>query len=166
LREAVDEREQAGRGGQRAGDVEPRAVAALRPDVVQQRSAPIAAGTANSRFTYRHQRQDSVLGEHAAEQQADRAAAAGDRAEDAERLAALGRVGERRGQQRQRRGREQRAERALQRRGRRRARRSSGGAAERRGDGEAEQAADERPLAAEEVAERPPSSSRLPNASA
>ena len=55
------------------------------------------------------------LGEEPAEQQADRAAGAGDRAVDAERLAALLRIGERGGEQRQRGGGEHRGEHALER---------------------------------------------------
>ena len=58
-----------------------------------------------------------VLGQHAAEQQPDRAAGPGDRAEDAERLAPLGRVGERHRQRGQGGRRQQRAERALDRAG-------------------------------------------------
>ena len=91
------------------------------------------------------------LGQRAAEQQPDRAAHAGDRGVDAERLAALGRVGERRRQQRQRRGREQRAEHALQRAGADEHAEALGRAARGGGAGEAEQAGDERPLAAEQV---------------
>ena len=93
------------------------------------------------------------LGEDSAEEQADRRAAAGDRAEDAERLAALGGVAERDGEQRERGRREQRGEDTLRRaRGDEHAERP-GGAAHRGGGGEAEQAADEGPLAPEQVAE-------------
>ena len=62
-------------------------------------------------------------------------------------------IGEGRGQQRERGGREQRAEDALQRAGGDEHAEALGGAAERRGDGEAEQAGDEDALAAEEVAD-------------
>jgi len=54
------------------------------------------------------------FGQRAAEQQADRTTHAGDRGVDAERLAALGGLGERRCQQRERGRREHRGEDALQ----------------------------------------------------
>jgi hypothetical protein len=91
------------------------------------------------------------LGEQAAEQQAERAAGARDRAVDAERLAALCRVCERGGEQRQRGRRQQRGEGALQRAGRDQQAEALRGAAERGRAGEAEQAGDERPLAPEQV---------------
>ena len=56
-----------------------------------------------------------VLGQHAAEQQTDDGAAAGDRAEHAERLAAFARLGEGRGDQGERRRRHERGARTLQR---------------------------------------------------
>ena len=93
------------------------------------------------------------LGQHAAEQQPDRRAAAGDGAVDAERLAALVGIGEGGRQQRQCRGGEQRAEDALGRAGGDQHPEGARGAAHRGRGGEAEQAADERPLAAEQVAE-------------
>ena len=94
-----------------------------------------------------------VLGEDAAEQQADRTAGAGDGAEDAERPGALAAGRERRRQQRERGGGEQRAEHALQRAGGDEHLEALRGAADGGRGGEAEQADDERPLAAEEVAE-------------
>ena len=111
VREAVDEREQAGRGGDRARDVEARAV--RRDDVVQQRERGDRGRDREQQVHVEAPAPGGVLGEQAAEQQADRGAAAGDRAEDAERLGALGRVGEGGGQQAERGGREQRAEDAL-----------------------------------------------------
>jgi hypothetical protein len=91
------------------------------------------------------------LGEHAAEQQPDRGAAAGDRAVDPERLVALGRLGERRRQQRERRGREDRAQRALEGAGDREHDERLRGATDRGCEREADQAADERPPAPEQV---------------
>ena len=94
-----------------------------------------------------------VLGQNAAEQQADRAAGAGDGAEDAECAGAI-RAGRERGrQQRERGGGEQRTEDALQRACADEHLEALRGAADRGRGGEAEQARDERPLAAEEVAE-------------
>src|SRR4029079_18703829 len=95
------------------------------------------------------------LGERPAEQEAERAAGAGDRAEDAERLPALGRIGERRGQQRERRGREHRREDALQRTRRHEHPERLCGAAQRGCAREAQKARDERPLAPEEVRDAP-----------
>jgi hypothetical protein len=94
-----------------------------------------------------------VLGEDPAEQQADRGAAAGDRAEDPEGGVALLRVGERRGQQRECRGGEECAEDALQGTGGDEDAEGLRGPAEGGGDGEADQADDEGGLAAEEVAD-------------
>ena len=150
--EAVDEREQAGRGGQRARDVELRAGAGTRCSCSSSERAD-RGRDAKSRFTYRHQRQERYSVSTPPSSRPIGGAAAGDRAEDAERLAALLRVGERGGQQRQRGGSEQRAEDALHgARGDQHAE-AVGGAAERGGDGEADQADDEGPLAAEEVAD-------------
>ena len=103
--------------------------------------------------TYRHQRQSSTSVSTPPSSRPTRAAGAGDRAEDAERLGALGGLGERRGQQRERGGREQRAEHALQGAGADEQAEALRGAAERGCAGEAEQAGDEGPLAAEQVAD-------------
>ena len=92
-----------------------------------------------------------VLGQDAAEDQADGAAATGDRAVDAERLGALLGVGEHHGEQGERGGREQRAEDALQGTGAEHHRLAGGGAAERGGRGEADQTDDEGALAAPQV---------------
>ena len=132
----------------------------------QQQRPPTNAAAREDQVHVQAPAPGQVLGQHAAEQQADRAAAAGDRAVDAERLAALLRVGERGGQQRQRRGREQRAERALAGAGRDQHGEVDRGAADGRGAGEAEQAGQERPFRPNRSASRPPSSSRLPNARA
>jgi hypothetical protein len=93
------------------------------------------------------------LREHAAEDQADRRTAAGDRAPDAKRLVALGAVAEGRRQQRHRGRGEQRGECALE--------RPRGGqhaeglrrAADRRGEREPGESGDEGPLAPEQVAD-------------
>ncbi len=96
-----------------------------------------------------------VLGQQPAEHQPDRPAAAGDRAEDAERLAAFLRVAERGGQQPQRRGSQERAECALARARRHQHAEAGRGPADGGGDGEADQPAEERYLAPDQVA-RPP----------
>ena len=93
------------------------------------------------------------LCQYAAEQQPDRGAAAADRAVDAERLVPLRALGKGGGQEREGGGGKQRARCALERsragEHRERLRRS----AQRRGECEAGGAADQRPLAAEEVAQ-------------
>ena len=93
------------------------------------------------------------VGEDAAEQHADRAAAGGDEAEDAHRLRALGRLGEERHHQRERDRRDDGAADALH--GARddedalRGREAAG----QRGDREERDAGEEEPAVAEEVAE-------------
>ena len=57
VREAVDQREQAGARGERARDVQARLVRAATCWSTTSR-APNTATPANARFTYRHQRQD------------------------------------------------------------------------------------------------------------
>ena len=91
------------------------------------------------------------LGQRAAEQQADGTPHTCDRGVDAERLAALLGIGERRRQQRERGGREQRAENALKCPGGDEHVEALRGAAERRRAREADQAGDERPFAPEQV---------------
>ena len=107
-----------------------------------------------------------VLRQEAAEQQADGAAHAGDRAEDAERAGALLGMGEGRGQHGQRGGGEDRGERALQRAGADEQLEALRGAAEGGGDGEADEADEEHAARPNMSERRPPSSSRLPKASA
>ena len=92
-----------------------------------------------------------VLGEHAAEQQPDDRAAAGDRAEDAERLAALARLGERRGDQGQRGRRHERGARALERAAGDEDLERRRGAGQRGGQAEAGQPDGERPAPADPV---------------
>jgi len=91
------------------------------------------------------------LGQRAAEQEPERPARTGDRAEDPERLRALRRVGERRGEDRERGRSEQRAEGPLERAGGDEQPEVLRGTAERGCTGEAEQAGDEGPLAPERV---------------
>ena len=151
--EAVDEREQAGRRGQRAREVEPGPAA--DGGVVQQ---------ARARDRRRDGEQDrhvqapapvERLGQRSAEQQADGAAHTGDGGVDAERLVAFSGIGERRRQQRQRGGREHGSERALQRPSADEHAEALRGAADGRRAGEAQQPGDERPFAAEQVGDAP-----------
>ena len=148
-RHAEHEREQAGRGDERAGDVEPRP--RRRRHVVEQAQA---ADRGRDREQDRHVQAPAPvehLGQEAAEQQAEGAAGAGDRAVDAERLGALAGLGERGGEQRERGRGEQRGEHALEGAGADEQPEALRGAAERGCTGEADQAGDERPLAAEQV---------------
>ncbi len=94
-----------------------------------------------------------VRGQRAAEQQPDRAAAGRDRPVDAERLAAFLRVGEGRGEQRQRGRREDGAENALAGAGGDQHREVDRRAADGGGHGEAREAGDEHDLAADQVGE-------------
>src|SRR4051812_12344894 len=95
VREAVDEREQAGRGGQGAGDVQARAGG--RNLVDQQRGGGDGGRDREQQVHVQAPAPGEVFGEDAAEQQSDRGAAAGDRAEDAKGLGPLVRGGEGRG---------------------------------------------------------------------
>ena len=113
LGEAVDQRDEAGGRQQHAGDVVAgvavapcsRAPAGRRERGGDQRDRHVDAEAPAPR---------GVLGQDAADDQADRRAAAGDRAEHAERLGALLRLGERHRDEGQRRRRHQRGEGALQ----------------------------------------------------
>ena len=148
-RHAEHEREQAGGGDERAGDVEPGPRRCRY--VVEQ---PQAADRGRDGEEDRHVQAPAPvehLGQEAAEQQAEGAAGAGDGAVDAERLGALGGLGERRGEQGERGRGEHRGEHALERAGADEQLEALRGAAERGCTGEAEQAGDERPLAAEQV---------------
>ena len=78
------------------------------------RMARMAVGTAIARLTYRLQRHERGLGEHAAEQQPDRRPSGRDRAEDAKRLRTVRRSLEGHGQQAERRGGQDRAEGSLE----------------------------------------------------
>ena len=148
-RQAEDEREQAARGQQRARDVEPRARTHRR--VLEQPRAGDRRGHGEEDRHVQAPAPAERLGQRAAEQQSDRAAHARDRGVDAERLAALRRIGERRRQQRQRGRGEQRAEGALQRARADEHAEAVGRATDGRGAGEAQQADDEGPLAPEQV---------------
>ena len=117
--------------------------------------AASAAGTANARFTNRHQRQLRYSVSTPPRIRPIAAPPTATAPNDAERLAALLGIGERRRQQRQRGRCEQRAEDALQRAGRDEHLEALREAAERARDGEAAEADDERALAPEEVADAP-----------
>ena len=153
VREAVDEPEQAGRRRGGAEQVEPPPVPVDVPG--EQPRGGHRRRDGEQQVHVQAPAPGEPLGERAAEQQPDGGPAAGDGAEDAERLPALGRLGERRGEERERGGREQRAEDALRGAGGDEHAERAGGASYGRGGGEAEQPGDERPLAAEEVAEAP-----------
>ena len=113
----------------------------------------MAAGSAIQEVHVQAPAPGQDLGEDAAEQQADGRAGTGDRAEDAERLAALaGSVNVVASRRERRRG-EQRAEQALRGTSGDEHLEGAGCTADGGGDGEAEQAADEGPFAAEQVAE-------------
>src|SRR6266540_6518669 len=116
-------------------------------------SAPTTVSAAKSTLTYNDEAPVEELRQHAAEQQADRGAAAADRAVDAERPGALGALGEAGREQGEGGGGEQRAGGPLQRSRTREDGEGRGGTAERRGEREAGRAADQRPLAPEEIAE-------------
>jgi len=151
--EPVDQAEHRGRDQRGAGQVQPGPGAGPLPGEQQHRS-----GHGEAREDQVHIQAPApgqVLGQDPAQHQADRAAGAHDRAVDAERLAALVRVAERRGQDRQGRGREKRAERPLG--GARRDQHGKAGrrAADGRRGGEPERAGQERDLAPDQVAEPP-----------
>ncbi len=153
VREAVDQREQPRRGEQRCPRG-PAAGARAARTLSKQPAGGDAAGHREQEVHVQAPAPDEPLGEDAAEQQARRAApppAIAPKMPNA--LPRSCRVGERDGEQCERRRREQRSEDALRRaRGDEHAE-GPGGTADRGGDGEAEQAADERPLAPEQVAE-------------
>ncbi len=152
-REAVDDPEQAEGGGDRTRNVDLRGAVS---DLVDDQGEGADRGRNREGEVDVHgPAPGDVLGEDAAEQKTDGGTTAGDRAEDAERLAALGRVGEGRGQQRERARGEQCAEHALQRARGDQHLEAGRGAADRRGGGEPEQADDEDALATEDVADAP-----------
>jgi hypothetical protein len=149
--EPVDEREQP-RGRRRCSRQVDRRPP-LRPLIGDQPQRPARCGQREREVDEHAQPPGNGLGEDAAEQQPEYAAAADDRAEDPERLAALGRLGERGRQQSQRRRSEDRREDALDRaRGDKHPERACG-AADRRCDRESQQSAREGPLASPQVAE-------------
>src|SRR5205823_13830709 len=151
LREPVDEGEQTGGRGERAGDVEPRAG---RADLVFHEGQGAERRRDREGEVYVHgPAPGQRLGEDAPKQQAEGAGAAGDSAVDAERPQALAGDGERGREQRERRGREQRAEHALDGAGADEHAEALRRAARRGRDRESDQADDERALAPEEIAE-------------
>ena len=91
------------------------------------------------------------LGEHAAEEDADGAAGAGDRAPDAHRLVALSALGEQDGDERQRGRGEQRGAKALHGAGRDQPTLALSEAAGKRSDGEEDETGDEQPATTEQV---------------
>ena len=90
--EAVDECEQPAGGGKRAGHIDLHG-GPLRL-VVEQRQRGDGGRHREKQVHVEAPAPAQVLGEHAAEQQADGTAAAGDSAVDSERLSALGGVAE------------------------------------------------------------------------
>ena len=152
-RETVDEREQAEHRGQRARhvDARPRGTRLAR----QQSERAERRRDREGEVHVQAPAPGEVLGQHAAEDEADGSAAAGDGAEDPERLSALGGVGEGGVQQRQGGGGEQRAEGALQCPRAREQAEALSGASERRCDGETDQPGDQGRPAAEDVADPP-----------
>ena len=126
-----------------------------RAGCLSSSTAPVAGEAGEDQVHVQAPAPGQVLGQDPAEHQADRAAGADDRAVDAERLAALLRVAERRGQDRQGGGREQRAERALGGACRHQHAEAGGRPADGRRGGEAERAGQERDLAPDQVAQPP-----------
>ena len=152
--EPVDHAEHAGRGEHHAQHVQP-GLAVGRLVAPQQQHAPDDGQAGEDQVHVQAPAPGQVLGQDPAEHQADRAAGAHDRAVDAERPAALLRVGERRGQDRQGRGREERAEHALRGAGRDQHAEAGRRAADGRCGGEAQRAGQEHVPAADQVAQPP-----------
>jgi hypothetical protein len=158
--EAVHEAGQAERDQRRAGDVVTGV--ALGPALADQ-AQPERAGDQRDRDV--HQQTPApvrVLGEHAAQQQADRGATAGDRPVHAEGLGPLLGVGEQYRQQGERGRREERPESALQRAGGEQRHPVVGQAAQAGGEGEADNAEQERALAAPVVGDPAPEQEQTP----
>ena len=151
--EPVDQAEHRGRDERDAGQVQPDPGAGALLLEQQHRSGPGEA--CEDQVHVQAPAPGQVLGQDPAQHQADRAAGADDRAVDAERLAALLGVAERRGQDRQGRRREQRPERALGGARRHQHAESGGRSADGRRGGEAERAGQERDLAPDQVAQPP-----------
>ena len=110
--ETVDERHQAGDDDGGAGDVELGRVL-VAGLLLEHQDCADDRDDGDRHVDVQAPAPGEVFRQGAAEHQADGATTAGDRAEDRERLGALGGVGERHGQQRQGGGREERAEDAL-----------------------------------------------------
>ena len=124
---------------------------AVRTCLERNSNAPVPATTARMRLTYRHQRQERYSVRTPPRQQANPGAGAGDRTEDPERFGALLRVGERGGQEGKRGGSEECGEDALNRARGDEGVEALGGTAQSGGNGKADEADDQRSLAAEEV---------------
>jgi len=126
--EAIDDGEQPGEGQHRAGDVDRRA---LGGTVVQPDQGADDGDGSEHQVDVEAVPPGQLLGQNPAEDQPHGAAAGGDSPEDPVRLAAITRVSERRGQDRQGGRSEQRGEHALHRPGRDEYREGVRGAADR-----------------------------------
>ena len=150
--ETVDQAEQAGRRRDGAGDVDPGPQCGRRLRTEEAQGGD-RGGDREEQVHVHAPAPVQVLGQRPAEDQPDRRAGAGDHAEHAERLVALGGNGEGRGQQAEGRRGQQRGEAALQGAGDDEDLEALGETAECGCDGEPGEAGDEDALAAEEVAE-------------
>ena len=153
LGEPVDQGDEAQRGGDRAGDVVAGVAAGAR---LGDQGAGEQGGHDGDRSVHRQAPAPrEVLGQDAAEQQAQGGAATGDRAHDAEGLGALLRVVEADADQGQGGGREEGGEPALEGAGSDEQPQVGGQAADERGQGEAAEADEEGPLATPVVRDAP-----------
>ena len=148
--EGVDEQRQARRDGDRAERVEGLRLALLAA-LLQQARREERRDDADRHVDPQDPFPAEVLGQDAAEQHAGGAAGARDRAPDAQRLVALGALGERVRDHRQRRGRQQRGAEALQRARGDELRLTRRQAAEQRREREQDEPDHEEPAAAEQV---------------
>ena len=151
VREPEDDSEQPGRGEHGSRPVHPRT--AVRPVAPHVSQGAGHRDRGEEQVDVQGPAPGEVLGQDAAEDEPHGTAAARDGSEDAERPAALARIAEGTDQGAQGGGCENGAECALKRPGRHQHAERRGGAAERRGEREPDQAGDEDPLAAEHVAE-------------
>ncbi len=151
--EPVDQAEHRPAGQHGAQRVQPLAAAGRLPH--QQRGGAGQRGPGEEQVHVQRPPPGQVLGQHAAQQQAHRAAGRSDRAEHGERLSAVPGIGERVGQDRQRRRRHDRREGTLAGTRRHQHGKVNGRPAHGGRDGEAGQAGHERDLAAEQVGQPP-----------
>ena len=149
--EAVDEREQSRRCGEKAGDVDAAPLGIAVVDQEPQRED--RRGHRDHQVDVQAPAPGEELGERPAEDQTDRRPAARDRAENSERLRPVRGAGERDRQQSERRRRQQRAERPLERPGGHEHLEILRQPADRGNDGKADQTGDERPFAPEQITE-------------
>ena len=101
VRESVDQEEQAAGDEERSGHIQLRTIARTRDEWARRRGSD-DRDDRDGHVDVEVPAPVEVLGQEAAEQQADGAARAGDRAQDAERASAFLRDGERRGEDRER----------------------------------------------------------------